>query len=120
MPEILVAYALTKYMVFGISGLITDTNIPVPTPSIVLYGKPKVGFGEELQTTPLEVMVDPPSDIILPPEILIESLIEDIAIVLIEGLFTTGIAKQNFKQVSLFLNLKKSNFSNSAAVLSTK
>ena len=44
-------------------------KLPEPPPSIVLVVNAMVGFCVVLQTTPLAVMLAPPSLLILPPEI---------------------------------------------------
>jgi hypothetical protein len=84
-PTLLVAYDLTKYCVLAVSPDILLVKIPFPLPSVVFVVSAIVGFCVVLQTTPLAVTVAPPSDVILPPEILVVDVIAEIIAVVITG-----------------------------------
>jgi hypothetical protein len=67
--------------VFGDSPDKVLVNIPVPVPFAVLVLSEIVGFIEVDQTTPLDVIVDPPEFVILPPEDALEDVIPLIEVV---------------------------------------
>ena len=50
-------------------------NVPVPAPSIVLVVNAVVGLAVVLQQIPLIVMVAPPSEVMLPPDVAVEVVI---------------------------------------------
>jgi hypothetical protein len=78
---------------------------PVPVPSDVLVVKAIVGLVVVDQTTPLAVIVAPPSEVILPPdvaELVVKALMLDVVSV---GTANNLFARQNLRQVSRFLNL---------------
>ena len=56
-------------MVFGDRPVRDELKLPVPVPSVVLVESEIVGLGLVDHTTPLFVMDDPPSDIMLPPDV---------------------------------------------------
>ena len=82
-----------------------DEKEPVPVPSDVLVVKEIVGLVIVAQTTPLAVIVAPPSSVILPPvvsELVVTALMLDVVSV---GTAFNLFARQNLRQVSRFLNL---------------
>ena len=66
-PALLVAYALTKYVLWGASPLIRLLNSPVPLPSEVIVSA-MVGVISVLQQMPRAVTAAPPSEVMLPPQ----------------------------------------------------
>jgi hypothetical protein len=54
-------------MVFAFKPVKIEVKDPLPDPSDVFVVKAIVGFVDVLQTTPLAVIVAPPSEVILPP-----------------------------------------------------
>ena len=44
-------------------------KLPLPGPSLVFVDNDTVGFGDVLQTTPLCVMLAPPSSVTVPPQV---------------------------------------------------
>ena len=65
---------------------------PVPVPFNVLLLL-VVGLDEVLQQTPFEVIVAPPSLVILPPEMALDAVIEDAEFVLIVGKLILKVLK---------------------------
>jgi hypothetical protein len=61
-------------------------NIPVPDPLLVLVAKEIVGLIEVDQTTPLDVIIDAPEFVILPPEDALEDVIPLIDVVVKVGM----------------------------------
>jgi hypothetical protein len=55
-------------------------KVPIPAPSVD-NASLTVGFDEVLQHTPLEVMLDPPSSEILPPETAVVAVISETTVV---------------------------------------
>ena len=70
---LLVAYALTKYVVLAASPVRLLTNVPTPPPSLVCMSA-VVGFDTVLQQTPLSVTEAPPSLTTVPPLIAVETV----------------------------------------------
>ena len=66
MPALLIAYALTLYVVFAVKPVMLLVKLPVPAPSVVLLSA-MVGAGPMLQQTPQAVTVEPPSEVTVPP-----------------------------------------------------
>jgi hypothetical protein len=82
-----------------------DEKEPVPVPFDVLVVRAIVGLAVVDQTTPLAVIVAPPSDVILPPEVaevVVKALKLDVVSI---GTAINLFARQNLRQVSRFLNL---------------
>ena len=73
-----------------------DEKEPVPVPSDVLVDRAIVGFVVVDQTTPLAVIVAPPSTVILPPDVAEDVVMEVISVVESEGIDT--IENVSFKQ----------------------
>lgn len=92
-------------MVFGVKLVKEDVKEPVPFPFNVLVDKEIVGLVIVDQTTPLAVIVAPPSAVMLPPEVAVVVVIPDMLDVVSVGTAFNLFAKQNLKQVSRFLNL---------------
>ena len=65
-----------------------DEKEPVPVPSEVLVERAMVGFVVVDQTTPRVVIDEPPSDVILPPEVAEVVVMEVIALVVNDGIET--------------------------------
>ena len=65
-----------------------DEKEPVPIPSEVLVDRAMVGLVLVDQTTPLAVMVAPPSEVILPPEVAEVVVIAVMAVVVSVGMVT--------------------------------
>jgi len=62
-------------------------KLPIKLPSVVLF--PVIsGFADVLQQTPLELIAEPPSSLILPPLLAVEAVIFAAEIVNITGAFT--------------------------------
>jgi hypothetical protein len=51
-------------------------KVPTPVPSVVFVDNETVGLGEVSQTTPLAVIVPPPSFVTLPPLVAVVELVE--------------------------------------------
>ncbi len=83
-------------MVFGVRLVKVDEKEPIPVPSDVLVVKAMVGFVLVDQTTPLAVMVAPPSAVMLPPEVAEVVVIAVMAMVVSVGMET--IENVSFKQ----------------------
>jgi hypothetical protein len=78
---------------------------PVPMPFDIFVVKAIVGLVVVDQTTPLAVIVAPPSAVILPPDIA-ELVVKALILVVVSvGTAITLFARQNLRQVSRFLNL---------------
>ena len=75
-------------MVFGVKLVKFEVNEPVPVPSIVLVERAMVGFVLVDQTTPLAVMVAPPSAVMLPPDVAEVLVINEMPVVVIVGVET--------------------------------
>ena len=71
-------------MVPGVKPVMLLVNEPVPVPSVV-FDPVIVGFADVPQHTPLAVIADPPSDVILPPEVKDDDVIADAAVVVRTG-----------------------------------
>ena len=54
--------------VAGLENVVVLWKVPVPVPSLVLVAKETVGIVSVLQTTPLAVIGDPPSEVMFPPD----------------------------------------------------
>ena len=54
---------------FGDKPVRDELKLPVPVPLLVFVVKDMVGFALVDHTTPLEVTAEPPSELIVPPEI---------------------------------------------------
>ena len=54
---------------FGDKPVRDELKLPVPVPLLVFVVKDMVGFALVDHTTPLEVTTEPPSELIVPPEI---------------------------------------------------
>ena len=85
-PLLLVAYALTLYVVYRSKPIIELENTPIPIPSIVLLSfivgnEPLAIF----QQTPRAVTDAPPSLVIFPPLVAVVLVIPVIVIVVIAG-----------------------------------
>ena len=66
-------------------------KLPVPVPSLDFVLNAIVGFRLVDHTTPRDVIVQPPSDVILPPERAVVDLIESAAVVVsVEGVLTVS------------------------------
>ena len=72
-------------MVFGVKLVKVDEKEPVPVPSNVLVVKEIVGFVVVDQTTPIAVIVAPPSALILPPDVAEVVVIAVMAVVVSVG-----------------------------------
>ena len=83
-------------MVLGVKLIKFEVNEPVPVPSDVLVVKAMVGFVLVDQTTPLAVMEAPPSEVIFPPDVAEDVVMEVISVVESEGIDT--IENVSFKQ----------------------
>jgi len=55
--------------VFAVKPVILLVNSPAPVPSTVLVVSDIVGLAVVLQHTPLDVTVEPPSDVMFPPDV---------------------------------------------------
>jgi hypothetical protein len=82
-------------VVFGVRLVKAEVKEPVPVPSVVLVIRAMDGFVLVDQTTPLAVMVAPPSAVIFPPEVA-----EVVAIAVKQGVQETG-------QLETYLSLQK-------------
>ena len=67
--------------------MILLVKAPVPVPLLVLVVSEMVGFVDVDQTTPLTVTEEPPSDVILPPDIADVSVIDEMLVVVRVGKF---------------------------------
>jgi hypothetical protein len=74
--------------VLGVRPLRDEVKLPVPVPFDVLVDKVTVGFGLVDQTTPLLVMENPPSEVIIPPEVADVVVRVDITVVVKLGMET--------------------------------
>ena len=83
-------------MVFGVKLVKVAAKEPVPVSSEVLVVRAMVGLVLVDQTTPLAVMVAPPSEVILPPEVAEVVAIAVMAVVVSEGIDT--IVGESFRQ----------------------
>jgi hypothetical protein len=92
-------------VVFGVRLVKAEVKVPVPFPFDVFVVKAIVGLVVVDQTTPLAVIVAPPSEVMLPPEVAEVVVKALILIVVSVGTAFNLIAKQNLRQVSRFLNL---------------
>ncbi len=92
-------------MVLGVKLFKEEEKDPVPIPFEVLVVSAIVGLVVVDQTMPLAVMEDPPSAVMLPPDVAEVVVIEAIPVVVSVGTAFNLFAKQNLKQVSRFLNL---------------
>ena len=72
-------------MVVAVRPVIELLKLPKPLPSVVLVLRVTVAPGTVLQHTPRAVIGDPPSVVILPPEIAVVSAIEVTNVVVIVG-----------------------------------
>ena len=70
---------------FGVSPVRDELNVPVPVPLLVFVVKDMVGFVLVDHTTPLEVIAEPPSELIFPPELAVVAVIAEIEAVVIVG-----------------------------------
>ena len=78
-------------MVFSFKFVKVDVKLPVPVP-LVVWGPLTVGLCEVLQHTPRAVTVDPPSEVTLPPQVAVLTVILLIlAVVTVGGLDNVGI-----------------------------
>jgi hypothetical protein len=91
--------------VLGVRPLREEVKLPVPEPSLVFVLKEMVGVGLVDHTTPLEVTAAPPSELIVPPDDDVVGVIELITEVINVGTVFNLFAKENLRQISLFLNL---------------
>ena len=92
-------------MVLGAKLVKVEEKEPVPVPFDVFVVKVVVGLALVDQTTPLAVIVVPPSEVIFPPEVAEMLVIPVILDVVNVGTEFNLFARQNLKQVSRFLNL---------------
>jgi hypothetical protein len=71
--------------VFGDRPVNDELKVPVPVPLIVFVVKDMVGFGLVDHTTPLAVTAEPPSELILPPDVAVVVVMELVDTVLTVG-----------------------------------
>lgn len=71
-------------MVPGVNPVILLANEPIPEPLYVLESA-VVGLADILQHTPCVTTVDPQSEVTFPPEVAVVAVIDEIAVVVIEG-----------------------------------
>ena len=79
-----------------VSPVIELLKLPTPLPSVVFVLNVMVAPGTVLQQTPREVTVDPPSDVILPPDVAVVSAIDVIAVVLRAGSDVFNVVNVSF------------------------
>ena len=70
----------------GVRLVNVEVKEPVPVPSVVFVEREIVGFVVVDQTTPLVVIVAPPSAVIFPPEVAEADVIAAMAVVVSEGI----------------------------------
>ncbi len=90
MPTILVAKARTWYNVPCVNPVIELVKVPDEVPSVVLVISAMVGFRFISQTNPLDVIVTPPSEVIVPPLMAVVVVI-DVADAVADIIAKTGL-----------------------------
>ena len=88
----MVAYALAKYNVDAARPVIALVKVPAPVPSSVFVAKAVVGLGDVLQQMPRDVIVAPPSSVILPPLAAVAFVTDVAAVVVMVGKVATIFA----------------------------
>ncbi len=77
-------------MVFGVSPVTLLVKVPIPVPSVVFVDNVTVGPLDVLQITPLAVTALPPSEVILPPLLIVKPVVfDETAVVVSVGGFRT-------------------------------
>lgn len=85
-------------MVLAVRPVIELVKVPVPVPPLLVHEFEVVGLAEMLQQTPRAAIGDPPSTVMLPPEVAVVCVMELTATVVTAGT-VTGAKVVNVKSL---------------------